>query len=239
MTCRSPLRPCRDSFSLLPWSHLCEGLHRSPNRHCHELAMHQPTIRQVVLNILQPVGLFPSSGNLRTRVVSQTQWIRGQNRLNKESWARSPVLSRGYVNCPSIYGILERCSPGTDTTPSPRDSTMPEPTRERETGRPPLPALTAGPLTVRTVTPRVEASTSSGRANPAERRNVASRQLLLRRIVVEYDEMPGLCLTAPAGTMPVRLTRRHLHAGVRRTRERRDSSTGRQRGLSAERWQAV
>jgi hypothetical protein len=44
----------------------------------------------------------------------------------------------------------------------------------------------------------VEASTSSGGASPAERRNLASRQVLLRRIVVEYeyDEMPGLCLTA-------------------------------------------
>jgi len=31
---------------------------------------------------------------------------------------------------------------------------------------------------------------------PAERRDAASRQALLRRIVAEYDEMPALCLTA-------------------------------------------
>lgn len=73
---------------------------------------------------------------------------------------------------------------------------MPEPTRTRDTGRPQLPARAAGPLNVRAATPQVEASTSSGRANPAERRNPASRQGLLRRITVEYDEMPGLCLSA-------------------------------------------
>lgn len=73
---------------------------------------------------------------------------------------------------------------------------MPEPTRKRETGRPQLPALTAGLLSVRTARPRVEPPTSSGRANTAERRNLASRQGLLRRITVEYDEMPGLCLNA-------------------------------------------
>ncbi len=73
---------------------------------------------------------------------------------------------------------------------------MPEPTRKREAGRPQLPALTAGPLSVRTARPRVEAPTSLGRANPAERRDEASRHALLRRIVAEYDEMPALCLTA-------------------------------------------
>jgi hypothetical protein len=73
---------------------------------------------------------------------------------------------------------------------------MPEPTRKRDTELPPLPALTAGPLSVRTVRPRVAPPTSSGRANPAERRDAASRQALLCRIVAEYDEMPALCLTA-------------------------------------------
>jgi hypothetical protein len=37
---------------------------------------------------------------------------------------------------------------------------------------------------------------SRGHADPAERRNLASRQALVRRIVTEYEEMPGLCLTA-------------------------------------------
>ncbi len=73
---------------------------------------------------------------------------------------------------------------------------MHEPTRKRETGRSQLPALTVGPLSVRTTRPRVEPPTSLGRATPAERRNLASRQGLFRRITVEYDEMPGLSLSA-------------------------------------------
>ena len=55
--------------------------------------------------------------------------------------------------------------------------------------------MNCGPLSVRTATPRVEAC-ASGRAYPTERRNLASRQVLLRRVTVEYDEMPGLCLIA-------------------------------------------
>lgn len=73
---------------------------------------------------------------------------------------------------------------------------MPELTRTPEPGRPQLPALTAGPLSVRTAIPQANASPPLGRANPAERRNLTSRQTLLRRITVEYNEMPGLCLTA-------------------------------------------
>jgi hypothetical protein len=94
---------------------------------------------------------------------------------------------------------------------------MPEPTRKRDTGRPQLPALTAGPLSVRTARRQVEPPTSSGRANPAERRDVASRQALLRRIVAEYDEIPALCLTA-AQAQRLFVTRRHLLAGIQRTR---------------------
>ena len=73
---------------------------------------------------------------------------------------------------------------------------MPEPTSKRETGRPQV-APTGGVLSPLTATQRGEASTQSARANPGERRNLASRQILLRRIAMEYDEMPGLCLTAP------------------------------------------
>ena len=72
---------------------------------------------------------------------------------------------------------------------------MPESTRKSETARPRLPTRTAGPLSVRTATPRIEAYPQGG-AYPSERRNLASRQALLRRITVEYDEMPGLRLTA-------------------------------------------
>jgi hypothetical protein len=72
---------------------------------------------------------------------------------------------------------------------------MPESTRKSETARPQLPTRTPGPLSVRTATPPVEAY-PQGRAYPTERRNLASRQALLRRITVEYDEMPGLRLTA-------------------------------------------
>ena len=68
-------------------------------------------------------------------------------------------------------------------------------TRKSEAARLQLPTRTAGPLRVRTATPRVE-EYPSGRAYPAERRNVTSRQALLHRIAMEYDEMPGLRLTA-------------------------------------------
>ena len=72
---------------------------------------------------------------------------------------------------------------------------MPGAPRKNETDRRQLPTRTAGPLSVRTETPRVEAY-QRGRAYSTERRNLASRQALLRRITVEYDEMPGLRLTA-------------------------------------------
>jgi hypothetical protein len=72
---------------------------------------------------------------------------------------------------------------------------MSEPTRKRKTRRAQLPTRTAGPLSIRTAIPRVGPSTS-GRAYPTERRDLASRPVLLRRITVEYNEMPGLCLTA-------------------------------------------
>jgi len=71
---------------------------------------------------------------------------------------------------------------------------MPESTRKGKTTRPQLPTRTSGPLNVRTATLRVDGS-ATGRAYPTERRNLASRQALLRRITVEYDEMPGLRLT--------------------------------------------
>ena len=71
---------------------------------------------------------------------------------------------------------------------------MPEPRLKSETARPQLPTRTAGPLSVRTATPRE--GYPQGGAWPTERRNLASRQALLRRITVEYDEMPGLRLTA-------------------------------------------
>ena len=72
---------------------------------------------------------------------------------------------------------------------------MPESTRKTEIARPQLPTCTAGPLSVRTAKPLVEAG-PSGRASPIERRNLTSRQALLHRIAREYDEMPGLRLTA-------------------------------------------
>ena len=67
--------------------------------------------------------------------------------------------------------------------------------RKSEAARLQLPTRTAGPLSLRTATPRVEECTSR-RAYPTERRNVTPRQALLHRITVEYDEMPGLCLSA-------------------------------------------
>ena len=72
---------------------------------------------------------------------------------------------------------------------------MPESLRTSEAARPQLATRMAGPLSVRTPTMCVE-SYAQGGACPTERRNLASRQALLRRITVEYDEMPGLRLTA-------------------------------------------
>ena len=64
---------------------------------------------------------------------------------------------------------------------------MPNSTRESETARPQLPARTTGPLSARM---------AAGGATPTERRNIAARQHLVHRIIEEYDEMPGLHLTA-------------------------------------------
>ena len=69
---------------------------------------------------------------------------------------------------------------------------MPETTRKHEVPRRQLPALTAGQLSIRPATPRVEPD-----GNSSERRNPASREALLRRITVEYQDMPGLLLTLP------------------------------------------
>ena len=70
---------------------------------------------------------------------------------------------------------------------------MPEMTRKKDPVRPELPQRTAGPLSVRTLNPPV----SLGRqdAPRRERRNLASRAELLRRMEVEYYGIPGLVLT--------------------------------------------
>jgi hypothetical protein len=72
---------------------------------------------------------------------------------------------------------------------------MPESARKTEIARSQLPTCTAGPLSVRTARLVVEAGPLGG-AYPIERRNLSSRQALLHRIAMEYDEMPGLRLTA-------------------------------------------
>ena len=70
---------------------------------------------------------------------------------------------------------------------------MPEMVRKKDPARPELPQRTAGPLSVRALNPPV----SPGRQDAPrhERRNLASRPELLRRMEVEYYEMPGLSLT--------------------------------------------
>jgi hypothetical protein len=70
---------------------------------------------------------------------------------------------------------------------------MPKLTRKNDPARPELPQRTAGPLSVRTLTLRVRPDRRQARLG--ERRNVASREALLRRIEVEYRDMPGLRLT--------------------------------------------
>jgi hypothetical protein len=72
---------------------------------------------------------------------------------------------------------------------------MAESTRKTEIARSQLPTCTAGPLGVRTSKPLVETD-ALRRAYPIERRNLTSRRALLHRVSMEYDEMPGLCLTA-------------------------------------------
>ncbi len=72
---------------------------------------------------------------------------------------------------------------------------MPEATRRHDARQPQLPRQAAGPLSVSADTQRARSSASSGRAQSVERRDVTARQRLLRRITLEYVEMPGLCLT--------------------------------------------
>ncbi len=72
---------------------------------------------------------------------------------------------------------------------------MPESARTTGIARSELPTRTVGPLSVRTAKPLIEAGPSR-RDSPTERRNLASREALLHRIAMEYDEMPGLRLTA-------------------------------------------
>ena len=72
---------------------------------------------------------------------------------------------------------------------------MPELVRKTEVTLSQLPTYTAGPLSVGLAKPLVEAD-QAGRAGPIERRDLTSRQALLHRITMEYDEMRGLRLTA-------------------------------------------
>jgi hypothetical protein len=71
---------------------------------------------------------------------------------------------------------------------------MPEPRLKIETTRLPLPTRPVGILSGHAAITRSEASTEESAA--PERRNAASREVLLRRITAEFDEMPGMCLTA-------------------------------------------
>jgi hypothetical protein len=72
---------------------------------------------------------------------------------------------------------------------------MPELTRKKDPIRPELPQRTAGPLSVPVLTPPVLPARQD--APHRERRDLASRAELLRRMEVEYHEMPGLSLTLP------------------------------------------
>ena len=65
---------------------------------------------------------------------------------------------------------------------------MPEATRENGTDRRQLPTRTAVPVSIRTATPRIEAYPVGG-AYATERRDLASRQALSRRIAMDYDEL--------------------------------------------------
>jgi hypothetical protein len=71
---------------------------------------------------------------------------------------------------------------------------MPETTRKHQVTQRQLPARTAGQLSIRPATPRVEPEGHEP-APTSERRHLASREALLRRITVEFQDMPGLLLT--------------------------------------------
>lgn len=72
---------------------------------------------------------------------------------------------------------------------------MPQITRTVGPVRLELPERAAAPLAVRTLRPRLSPEPRDG--GDRERRNLATRTELLRRIESEYREMPGLRLTLP------------------------------------------
>ena len=71
----------------------------------------------------------------------------------------------------------------------------PKMTREIDPVRPELPKRAAAPLGVRTLSARVPPHPHDD--GDHDRRNLASRLELLRRVEIEYREMPGLRLTLP------------------------------------------
>jgi hypothetical protein len=76
-----------------------------------------------------------------------------------------------------------------------RTTPMPEMTRKTDPVCPEVPKRMAVPLSVRTLPPGVPSERHD--AGYRERRNLLSRAELVRRIEVEYREMPGLRLTLP------------------------------------------
>ena len=74
---------------------------------------------------------------------------------------------------------------------------MSEAARKNETAAGlPLSARAGGPLRIRPAIP-LAAPYEPEQAPLSERRNLVSRQKLLHRIEMEYEEMPGLRLTVP------------------------------------------
>jgi hypothetical protein len=70
---------------------------------------------------------------------------------------------------------------------------MPEPVPTHGIMPRQLPARTTGPLKIGALRSRVEPD-EGGATRSSERRHLASREALLRRIAVEYHELPGLRL---------------------------------------------
>lgn len=73
---------------------------------------------------------------------------------------------------------------------------MPPPTDRIDTAPRARPTHASGPLTMRGASARGP-SHASRRTRVAERRDPRSRIEVLRRVVLEYDDLPGLRLTAP------------------------------------------
>jgi hypothetical protein len=137
-------------------------------------------IPQVLVKIHQQAWLT-KRGVLQ---VKETTWVRGLETslepAHEPSLRVHELLRGGYRRWRSVCLPQER----TAATAS-RGRPMWDPTRQPDSALLRLHEHTAGPIGIRATTG----------IRPRERREAASREALVRRVSVEYRDMPGLCLT--------------------------------------------